>query len=356
MFSLASTVLFLSVLFLSKPIEVSFFRTSVILKELQSSGNGAYGTPLTASSAYISGVSAEMQPVQRLISEIAPTDIPVLLLGESGTGKEVIAMQIHSLSQYRDLRFVKVPCSTVIPESLESHFRVAANGKSDKNSNQMGTLFLDEIGELNQDCQRWLLHSIPDGSIAAGQWMGGRIVSCSTRDLETDVHQGKFRSELFYRLSGVCVELPPLRRRRDDIPVLVRHFLGKYARVFHRAEMTLSDQVTQLLVEHPWPGNIRQLENVIKRIVALENEELGIVDLKVYPMLSGPPHASIAPLTRSLKAASRAASRQAERELILQTLERTHWNRKRAAEALQISYKSLLFKLKQIQVPKSEEV
>lgn len=152
------------------------------------------------------------------------------------------------------------------------------------------------------------------------------------------------------------MHLPPLRRRRDDIPLLVRHFLSKYARVFQRAEMTLSEGVMQLLMEHPWPGNIRQLENVVKRIVALENEELGIVDLKVSPMLSGLLHAAMAVPSRSLKAASRAASRQAERELILQTLERTHWNRKRAAEALQISYKSLLFKLKQIQGLESEEV
>jgi two-component system response regulator AtoC len=128
----------------------------------------------------------------------------------------------------------------------------------------------------------------------------------------------------------------------------------KYAEVFRRAEMKLSDRVMQVLAEHPWPGNIRQLENVIKRIVALENEELGIVDLKVAPMFSNLPHTVVPAPSRSLKAASRAASRQAERELILQTLERTHWNRKRAAEALQISYKSLLFKLKQIQVPESK--
>ncbi len=330
----------------------------MILNEVDTSGgNGTPGTPSAPGKVYISGVSAEMQPVQRLISEIAPTDIPVLLLGESGTGKEVAAMHIHNLSQYRDLSFVKVACSAGLTEPLESHFIPPANGEV---GNRTGTLFLDEIGELDQDCQRRLLHSIPDGSGApAGHSMGGRIISCSTRDLETDVHQGKFRSELFYRLSGVCVQLPPLRRRRDDIPVLVRHFLTKYARVFHRAEMTLSDRVMQLLVEHPWPGNIRQLENVIKRIVALENEELGIVDLKVSPispMLSGPHNSGIAAPSLSLKAASRAASRQAERELILQTLGRTHWNRKRAAEALQISYKSLLFKLKQIQVPDSEEV
>ena len=319
-----------------------------------SGGNGSPGTLIAPGKVYISGLSAEMQPVQRLISEIAPTDIPVLLLGESGTGKEVAARHIHNLSQYRDLSFVKVACSAGLTEPLESHFIPPANGEG---GNRTGTLFLDEIGELAQDCQRRLLHSIPDGSnVLAGRPTGCRIVSCSTRDLETDVHHGKFRSELFYRLSGVSVHLPPLRRRRDDIPLLVRHFLSKYARVFQRAEMTLSEGVMQLLMEHPWPGNIRQLENVVKRIVALENEELGIVDLKVSPMLSGLLHAAMAVPSRSLKAASRAASRQAERELILQTLERTHWNRKRAAEALQISYKSLLFKLKQIQGLESEEV
>jgi two-component system, NtrC family, response regulator AtoC len=330
----------------------------VILNEMKTSvGNGIHGTPSAGGKVYISGISAEMQPVQRLISEIAPTDIPVLLLGESGTGKEFAAMQIHSLSRYRGLQFQKVSCSGTPAESLANYFVPWVDGNRRGDRSRTGTLFLDEIGELDPDCQKRLLHSIPDGSgLSAGQSIGGRIVSCSTRDLETDVHHGKFRSELFYRLSGVCVQLPPLRRRQEDIPLLVRHFLNKYAEVFHRAEMTLSDHVMQLLVEHPWPGNIRQLENVVKRIVALENEELGIVDLKVSPMLSSSPHAAVAAPLRSLKAASRAASRQAERELILQTLERTHWNRKRAAEALQISYKSLLFKLKQIQVSKSEEV
>lgn len=320
-----------------------------------SSGNGANGAT-SAGKSYISGISPEMQPIQRLICEIAPTDIPVLLLGESGTGKEVAAKQIHEMSVYRDLAFAKVACSTLTPESIETYFAPSAPADGEDGT-RTGTLFLDEIGELGHDCQRRILHSIPDGSsTSSGQLTEARIVSCSTRDLETDVHQGKFRSELFYRLSGVCVQLPPLRRRRDDIPVLARHFLSKYATMFHRAEMTLSDSAMQLLIEHPWPGNIRQLENVIKRIVALENEELGIVDLKISPMLPGLQQTSPVAPSRSLKAASRAASRQAERELILQTLERTHWNRKRAAEALQISYKSLLFKLKQIQVPESEQV
>jgi DNA-binding NtrC family response regulator len=284
--------------------------------------------------------------------------MPVLLLGESGTGKEFAAMEIHSLSEYRKLPFQKVACSGVTAASLANHFALRTNGNNGGDTGSSGTLFLDEIGELDPDCQRRLLQSIPDGSgVPAGQSTGGRIVSCSTRDLETDVHHGKFRSELFYRLSGVCVQLPPLRQRREDIPLLARHFLKKYAQVFHRAEMNLSDHIMQVLVEHPWPGNIRQLENVVKRIVALENEELGIVDLKIAPMFTSlPSHTPITAPSRSLKAASRAASRQAERELILQTLEKTHWNRKRAAEALQISYKSLLFKLKQIQVPESEKL
>jgi two-component system response regulator AtoC len=330
----------------------------VILNAMKTTGgNGIHGTASGTFKVHVSGVSAEMQPVQRLISEIAPTDIPVLLLGESGTGKEFAAMQIHSLSRYGGLQFQKVSCSGTNAESLANYFVPRVNGNGSGDQNRMGTLFLDEVGELDPDCQKRLLHSIPDGNgLPAGQSIGGRIVSCSTRDLETDVHHGKFRSELFYRLSGVCVQLPPLRRRQEDIPLLVRHFLTKYAEVFHRAEMTLSNHVMQLLAEHPWPGNIRQLENVVKRIVALENEELGIVDLKVSPLFSSLPQTAVAAPLRSLKAASRAASRRAERELILQTLERTHWNRKRAAEALQISYKSLLFKLKQIQVPESEEV
>ncbi len=319
--------------------------------------NIANGSPALGKQSYISGISPEMQPIHRLICEIAPTDIPVLLVGESGTGKEVVALHIHGLSQYGDFPFVKLSCATLTPESIEKRVGNSENGHSEERGKSAGTLFFDEIGDLDVDCQRHLLHLLPDGNgLPASQSLAGRIITCTTRDLESEVQNGKFRSELFYRLTGVCLQLPPLRRRRDDIPLLVHYFLSKYARFFQRAEMTLSDEVMQLLTEHPWPGNIRQLENVIKRVVALENDELGVADLRVSPVASASrlSHANMLP--PSLKAASRTASRQAERRLILQTLEKTHWNRKKAAEALQISYKSLLFKLKQIQVPESEEV
>ncbi len=304
---------------------------------------------------YISGVSREMQSVEKLISEIAPTDIPVLLQGESGTGKEIVALHIHGLSRYRDLPFVKLSCATMTPESLEKRLGYSENEHNEKNGNGAGTLFLDEIGELDANCQRHLLHLIPDESgFPSSQTLAGRIISSTTRDMEAEVRDGRFRSELFYRLTGACLLLPPLHHRRKDIPLLVQRFLSKYAGIFQHAEMKLSDQVMQLLIEHPWPGNIRQLENVIKRIVALENEELGVADLRASPAGSRLRDTNLP--SPSLKAASRTASRQAERLLILQTLEKTRWNRKKAAEALQISYKSLLFKLKQIQVPESEEI
>src|SRR5271168_3811790 len=296
-----------------------------------------------------------MQPVQRLLSEIAPTEIPVLIEGESGTGKEIVALQIHELSSHRGMAFTKFSCAAFATASFQSQMRDVESGQNIQNGMNSGTLFFDEISELDADCQRHLLHLFPEGNgVRGNQSLAGRIVSCTTRDLESEVHEGRFRSELFYRLNGVCLRLPPLRRRKEDIPQLAQFFLNKYSRLFRRAPMSLSERTLGLLVDYPWPGNIRELENVIKKIVALENEELAVADLSARPTPVAPSGAGM--ITRSLKAASRAASQQAERELILQTLTRTHWNRKKAAEALQISYKALLYKLKQIQVPDSGEV
>ncbi len=296
-----------------------------------------------------------MQPVQRLLSEIARTEIPILVEGESGTGKEIVALQIHELSGQSGLPFMKFSCSAFAMDSFQSQMRNFENGQSGKNGKSAGTLFFDEISELDANCQRHLLHLFPEGNgLRRNQSLAGRIVSCTTRDLESEVHGGRFRSELYYRLNGVCLRLPPLRKRKEDIPLFAQFFLNKYSQLFHRGEVSLSERTLGRLIDYAWPGNIRELENVIKKIVALENEELAISDLS-----SRPAQLSVARTTlvgHSLKATARAASQQAERELILQTLTRTHWNRKKAAEALQISYKSFLYKLKQIRVPDSEEV
>jgi two-component system response regulator AtoC len=305
--------------------------------------------------AYVAGVSPEMQTVQRLVAEIAPTDIPILLTGESGTGKEIIALHIHDLSAYRDLPFVKLSCAAFTPDSLQAQIEQLKNRGRDKHEKLVGTLFWDEVSEFDTRCQRHLLHCIPDGNdTSTDPLLHGRFISCTAQNLEAEVLSGRFRNELFYRLNQICLRLPPLRSRKEDIPLLVQFFLNRYSTSFHRQEMTLSEKTLQVLIEYPWPGNIRELENVVKKIVALESEELGIADLKARP-LDSPSFARTA-ISRSLKATSRAASQMAERQLILQTLETTHWNRKRAAEALQISYKALLYKLKQIQLLDAERL
>lgn len=327
--------------------------------QVKSNGNNEFAGREDAASLaeqfFLTSVSAEMQPVLRLVSEIAPTDIPILIEGESGTGKEITALQIHDLSSRRAMPFTKFSCAAFAAPSFQAQLRSVENGQGARNGRSAGTLFFDEISELDADCQRHLLHLFPEGNgLKRNQSLAGRIVSCSTRDLDSEVQNGRFRSELFYRVNGVCLKLPPLRKRKEDIPQLAEFFLRKYARLFRRGEVSLSERTLGVLVDYRWPGNIRELDNVIKKIVALDNEEMAISDLSAQP--ATPVSAGHPMLTRSLKAASRAASQHAERELILQTLTRTHWNRKKAAEALQISYKALLYKLKQIQVPDSEEV
>jgi two-component system, NtrC family, response regulator AtoC len=167
------------------------------------------------------------------------------------------------------------------------------------------------------------------------------------------MHAGRFRSELYYRINGVCLRLPPLRDRREDIPLLVEFFLTKYAAQLGRPRPCLSPRTLQILGEHSWPGNIRELENVVKKIVALGDEQLATAELGAAAGETRKTDAAVRH-NHSLKAAARAASREAERELIMKALARTRWNRKRAAQELQISYKSLLYKLKQIGFEDSE--
>jgi len=172
-----------------------------------------------------------------------------------------------------------------------------------------------------------------------------RFICGSARDLEAEVRAGNLREDLYYRISGVCLRLPPLRQRREDIPVLMEHFLRKYGCDFQRAVPALSEETHRLFQEYSWPGNVRELENAAKAIVALGDEAVAMGGLRA--MLLRPDLGGNGSKV-SLKQASRAASREAEKEIILRALTRTHWNRRRAAEQLQISYKALLYKLKQI--------
>ncbi len=316
-------------------------------------GNDFRSAVATEDLGFVSGMCPAMQTLENVISEIAPTNIPVLFVGESGTGKAMFALRLHQLSAHCDEPLVNITCAAMNAAQLASELGVNANGNGQVGADAVGSVIFDEISELDSTCQRNLLYALPDGdSTARRGTVTARIISTTSRNLDEEMKAGRFRPELYYRVNGVCLRLPPLRDRREDIPILVEFFLSKHAAQFGRPRPTLSPRTLRMLLEHSWPGNIRELENVVKKIVALGDEQLAS-----FRTCFGTrqPSAEVRETRAfSLKAAARAASREAERELILKALGHTRWNRKRAAQELQISYKSLLYKLKQIGVPDSE--
>jgi two-component system, NtrC family, response regulator AtoC len=282
--------------------------------------------------AYLGSTSAAMRAIEQVMTDIAPTEIPVLLIGESGTGKDIVALHLHRHSLRHAQAFRKIVSSSATPEMLS----LAAL------SREPGTLFLDEITDLSPESQARLLQSLVEAENSA-KTAPPRLICSSTRNIEELMRAGRFREELYFRLNGVCLRLPPLRHRSDDVSALAEFFLVKYAGMFQRPKPALSPQGLHALEEHTWPGNIRELENSMKKTVILGEEVSQFADHH-----GGPARSASRPVGISLKDAARAASRQAERELILQALARTRWNRKRAAVELRISYKALLYKLKQI--------
>jgi two-component system, NtrC family, response regulator AtoC len=298
--------------------------------------------------AWMPGASDTIRTIEGMVAEIAPTNLPVLLVGESGTGKEIFANRIHQLSRQSERPLARISCASMKSATFSSELGFDSRQKRDHDRNEPGTVFLDEIGELDAACQRDLLCALPDGGAMPGRGiLNARLISTTSRNMDEEMRAGRFRHELYYRISCVCLRLPPLRERKEDIPALADFFLTKHAAELSRPRTSLRSETLQSFLDYPWPGNIRELENVVKEIVALGDESLAVAELGI--MTSGRKRKPILPLqSYSLKAAARAASREAERELIMQALTRTRWNRKRAAQELQISYKSLLCKLKQI--------
>ena len=312
-------------------------------KSLAEPGNGkvSAGSNVLADAemtTFIEGVSLNMRPVTAVIRELAQSDVPVLLLAERGAGKHATARRIHELSRRSAQPFRWFPCSTLKPADLEDF--QSAGGTQDG----PGTVFLEELADLNSECQRYLQNAFSTASNGAGRELV-RFICGSARDLEVEVKARRLREDLYYRISGVCLRLPPLRQRREDIPLMTRYFLSKYAQEFRRESPNLSAETWRLFQDYAWPGNLRELENAARILVALGDEQLAMGGLRA--LLSTSP-ANGNGKGVSLKAASRAASHEAEKELILKVLTRTRWNRRRAAAELQISYKALLYKLKQI--------
>jgi DNA-binding NtrC family response regulator len=290
--------------------------------------------------------SMSMETLDRTVRRIAPTTMPVLLVGECGTGKAFVAQRIHQLSLRHTEPMVRTICFGLAPESAGAYFSnpISHNG----NGRTIGTLFLKEISELSSVSQRSLLYSIPEGDSIGNEDSGNpRLISSTVTDLGQEVIAGRFRGELYYRLKGVCLRLRPLRERKQDLPELAELLLTKHSTLQGRPRPSLDPEDMSLLQAWNWPGNVLELENVIKQMVILNDAKSVLLELVAMP--KGP--RSIQPTDNSsaLKAATRAASRRVEEELILDTLTKTRWNRKRAARDLKISYKSLLSKLKQIE-------
>jgi DNA-binding NtrC family response regulator len=275
-------------------------------------------------------VSSGMRTVEAVIRELSQNDVPVLVVAESGSGKQAAAARIHALS------------SRCLEPFHECHANEATREMLASWEEDGGTVYLQDVGDLDSVTQAELVRQIASGGEEDRRVP--RFICGTSRELEAEVKAGKFREDLYYRISGVCLRLPPLRQRKEDVPILLDWFLAEAAHDFSRAVPVLSPETQGFFQEYHWPGNIRELKDAARAIVALGDEALAMGGLRSLLRRAD----RTAGEKVSLKEAAKAASREAEKELILQVLTRTRWNRRRAAQELQISYKALLYKLKQI--------
>jgi two-component system response regulator AtoC len=316
-----------------------------------------------------------MERVWALADRIADTDVPVLLVGESGVGKDVVARRIHATSRRAARPFVKINCAALPGELLESelfgHEKGAFTGAHAEKPGKFeladqGTIFLDEIGEMDPRLQAKLLQVLQDEEFYR---VGGkrpvrvdaRVVVATNRNLEAAIRQGTFREDLFYRLNVVTIRVPPLRERKEEIAPLVRHFVSKYRSRYGAGLDEVPAQVMERFHAYDWPGNVRELENLVRRLVVLRDPAMVLGELAPGParpagaggatnaVRPGTLHA-VLPEDAPLKTVARRAARIAEREAILRALVRTGWNKRKAARRLQISYKALLYKIKDCEI------
>ena len=305
--------------------------------------------------------SPRMSEVREIIEQAARVDVTVLICGETGTGKDVVARAVHEASVRQSGPFVKVNCAAVPRELLESelfgHERGAFTGAHQLKIGKFeaadrGTIFLDEIGDLHPALQGKLLHVLQDGQFSR---VGGRstlkvdvrVLAATNQDLEQAVAASRFREDLYYRLNVIQILVPPLRERPEEIAVLAEYFMRRYSQLFRRESLRLPPETVQRLLHHRFPGNVRELENMIKRMIVLGDPLLrrSLPGAAALGEDNGAPRPAKA-ATVSLKDIARKAAQIAEREAILQALEQTQWNRVRAAKILEISYRALLYKIK----------
>src|ERR1700740_3378023 len=307
--------------------------------------------------------SAAMRKIRSPAALVAHVDIPVLLLGESGTGKEVLARLIHKLSARAHRTFLKVNCAAVPADLLESElfgyepgaFTGATHAKPGKfELCNKGTILLDEIGEMPPQLQAKLLHVLQDQSFSR---LGSRsvikvdvrILAATNINIPEALATKRLREDLYYRLNAFTLSLPPLRDRREEIPILLKHFMSQLSEEYARPPLPFSPAMLQACQNHTWPGNLRELNNFLKRYLILGDENLAVSEL--LPRNDGtggtPGESSRTNDSGGLKSLARSAKDEAEALAITRALEQTNWNRKQAAAILQISYKALLYKIRQ---------
>jgi two-component system response regulator AtoC len=310
------------------------------------------------------GRSEGMRAVRDRLIKVAAANVPVLIQGESGTGKDIIARMIHSLSPWKTGPYVKVNCPAIPGTLLESElfgyekgaFTGAVGTKPGRvEMAHRGTLFLDEISELDSALQSKLLQLLQDGQFCRigaqeDKKVEVRVVCATNRRLEDEIGHGTFRQDLFYRINVVNVSLPPLRERRGDIEDLSSYFLDYYNRKYNCRAKALSPELIGVLQKYHWPGNIRELENLMKRYVILGSEEAITSDLvAAEPQYFNPEINLDGPV--SLKKLTKQAVHELEKKIILKVLQNHHWNRKQTARTLGISYRALLYKIREAGLP-----
>ena len=316
--------------------------------------------------------STLMNKVRVQAGLLADINVPVLILGESGTGKEVVAQLIHKLSSRTNERFLKVNCAALPSELLESElfgyergaFTGAIRTKPGKfELCEKGTILLDEIAEIPANLQAKLLHVLQDKQFFR---LGGettidvnvRVLAATNVDIQEAMAERRFRKDLYYRLSAFSIYLPPLRERREEIPVLLRHFMQRIAAQYSRIPLPFSSRLMNACLAYTWPGNLRELENFVKRYLVMADESMALIELgsndrddshgrkRDHKLCdSGPPFSEES--GSDLKCLLRNLKDDAEVEAITKALKGTNWNRRRAAELLHISYRGLLYKIHQ---------
>jgi len=314
---------------------------------------------------YVPSRCPSMHAVEQRALRVAPSAESVLILGETGVGKDLLARLIHENSGRKHRPFVHLNCASLSESLLESelfgHMRGSYTGADESRAGQFetasgGTFFLDEIGEIPARLQAKLLHVLQEKKIYR---IGGRqaldvdvrVIAATNRDLTRDIRAGIFRRDLFYRLGVVTLRVPPLRERPEDVQDLSEHFLSRYGALYNRPDLAApAPHLLDRLRGHSWPGNVRELENLIKRVVLMGGTDLLSAELLTVEeegLLERPeaPDPDFSP-PRSLREAARRAVKKAECRMILEALRRTAWNRKRAARELGVSYRALLYKMK----------